>query len=92
MGFYFVDVLQQHYASTEFARDAIFIAAAILLLFVPVPLFVAGSKYFGFGWRDKLARSYWQELLAIFVRSLWWLVGGVAGFILVALAERVYAT
>lgn len=91
MGFYLVDALQQHYASTEFARDAIFVVAAVMLLFVPVSLFVAGPKYFGFGWRDMLARSYWQEVLAISVRLLWWLVGGVAGFALVALAERVYA-
>lgn len=91
MGSYLVEALQQIYASTDFAKDAIFIGAAVLLLFVPVSLFVAGPQYFRFGWRDMLGRSYWQEMHALAARALWWLVGGVIGFGLVALVECTYA-
>jgi hypothetical protein len=91
VGFYLVEALQRNYASTEFAKDAIFIGAAVLLLFVPVSLFVAGPNFFRFGWRDMLGRSYWQEMRALAVRALWWLVGGMVGFGLIALAERIYA-
>jgi hypothetical protein len=90
VGFYIVEALQRNYASTEFAKDAIFIVAAVLLLLIPVSLFVAGPRYFSFGWRDMLRRSYWQEMRALAVRALWWLVGGVVGFGLVSLAELNY--
>ena len=58
--------------------------ALLFLFFIPVLLFVAGTEYFGYGFKDMLRRPYWLALKEVAVRGICWLCG--AGFAFAVMA------
>jgi hypothetical protein len=86
-----IESVQNHLGWDSSGRDAAFLAGAVVFLFVPVSLFVAGPWYFKTGWKDTLSSKYWRDLCAIGVRGLWWLFGGAVGFAILWLVEAAFA-
>jgi hypothetical protein len=60
------------------------IAVLVLLFFVPVVLFVSGTEFFAFGWRDIASGHYWREFGQLFIRALCWLAGAGAAWAILA--------
>lgn len=60
------------------------IVILVLLFFVPVVLFVSGTEFLAFGWKDIASGHYWRELFQLLVRALCWLAG--AGLVWAILA------
>lgn len=68
--------------------SALLVAVLAILFFVPVVLFVSGTKFFTFGWKDIASGHFWREFLQLFVRGLCWLAGaGLVWAIFAAIAS-----
>ncbi len=65
-------------------QNIIFLATLFFFLFLPVLIFVVGTQYMSFGWRDIATKSHWAELLKATVRALYWLLGVGLSFALTA--------
>lgn len=91
LGMSAIELLQKHFAWDASDRDALFLVGAVVFLFIPALLFVAGPPFLRNGWKDMLSSRYWRELLAIGGRGLWWLLGGVIGFAILSLMELAIA-
>jgi hypothetical protein len=62
------------------ARNFIFLIFLCIFFVGPVLLFVVGTQYFRFGWRELVGKLYWSELWQVSIRALHWLIGAGLGF------------
>lgn len=83
-----VDTWLKHMASTPEIQNLIFFGAAVVFLFLPATLFVAGPQFFRFGYRDMLGKSFWLGFRAVGFRALCWFAGAIIGLCLFAVAEK----
>jgi hypothetical protein len=73
-------ILARSFGGSAQVQNIVFLVALVVCFFGPVLLFVIGTRYISFGWRDLGAKSYWSELWQVTIRALHWLIGAGVSF------------
>ena len=73
-------------------HNIMFIVAAVLFLFIPVGIFVAGPEYFRFGIKDILSKEYLIAFRKVAFRGLFWFFGSAISLIVFGIIESYFAT